>query len=227
MVASAAEDARRGLGFWLDPGERLGEVLFGLIMTLTFTLGSGLATEDGPEAVRQLLIAALGCNVAWGIIDGALLWMHRVSERGRKARLGEAVRAATGREAAVALVRGELDASLEEIASPEARARFYDAVVDGVKAAGPRRGGARIEDFQAALVTFVLVFGWSLPAVIPFCFLSDKLVALRMSNAILIGLLFATGWRWASWTGANRLSTGASMAGLGAVLVVVAIALGG
>jgi hypothetical protein len=227
MVASAADDSRRGLGVWLDPGERLGEVLFGLIMTLTFTLGSGLTADDGPEGVRQLLIAALGCNVAWGIIDGVLLWMHRASERSRRARLGEAVRAAADREAAVALVRGELDASLEEISSADARARFYDAVVDSVKAAEPRRGGARFEDFQAALVTFALVFGWSLPATVPFFFLSDKLVALRLSNAILIALIFVTGWRWAYWTGGNRLATGASLAGIGAVLVVVAIALGG
>jgi hypothetical protein len=50
---------------WLDPGEQLDEVLFGLVMTLTFTLGAGLTAEDGPEGVRQLLIAARGCNVAW------------------------------------------------------------------------------------------------------------------------------------------------------------------
>jgi VIT1/CCC1 family predicted Fe2+/Mn2+ transporter len=202
-------------------------VLFGLIMTLTFTLGSGLTAEDGPEGVRQLLIAAVGCNVAWGIIDGTLLFMGRVSERNRKARLGEAVRAAPSRDAALALVRGELEGALEEIASADARARLYGAVVDGVKADGERRGGTRAEDFQAALLAFALVFVWSLPAAAPFCLLDDKLVALRASNAILIGLIFVTGWRWARWTGGNRLATGASMAGLGAALVVVAIALGG
>ena len=30
----------------LDPGDSLGEVLFGLIMTLTFTLGAGLMIEE-------------------------------------------------------------------------------------------------------------------------------------------------------------------------------------
>ena len=226
-MGTRAADSSRGLGVWLDPAERLGEVLFGLIMTLTFTLGSGLTAEDGPEGVRQLLIAALGCNVAWGIIDAVLISMARVSERNRSARLQAHVRTAGSREAALAIVRGELDPTLEELAPDDARERLYEAVADRAASGHAERGGARADDLWAAVVTFVLVFGWSLPAVVPFFFLSDKLVALRISNAILIALIFVTGWRWAAWTGSNRVATGAAMAALGAVLVVVAIALGG
>ena len=227
MMGTRAGDASRGLGVWLDPAERLGEVLFGLIMTLTFTLGSGLTAEDGPEGVRQLLIAALGCNVAWGIIDAVLISMSRVSERNRFARLQAHVRTASSREAALAIVRGELDPTLEELAPDDARECLYAAVADRAASGHAERGGVRADDLWAAAVTFVLVFGWSLPAVVPFFFLSDKLVALRLSNAILIALIFVTGWRWASWTGGNRAATGAAMAAIGGVLVVVAIALGG
>jgi hypothetical protein len=202
-------------------------VLFGLIMTLTFTLGSGLTVEDGPDAVRQLLIAALGCNVAWGIIDGVICWMGRVSERNRRARLGRAVREASGRDAAVALVRDELDPSLEDVAPEDAREKLYAAVADHVGARDVARGGARAEDLYAAVASFILVFGWALPALIPFFFLSDKLLSLRLSNAILIALIFVTGWRWAGWTGGNRLASGATMAGIGVALVVVALLLGG
>jgi hypothetical protein len=48
----------------LDPGERMGELLFGLIMVLSFTLGAGIEMGDREET-RDLLIAALGCNTAW------------------------------------------------------------------------------------------------------------------------------------------------------------------
>jgi VIT1/CCC1 family predicted Fe2+/Mn2+ transporter len=202
-------------------------VLFGLIMTLSFTLGSGLTAADGPEGVRQLLIAALGCNVAWGIIDAVLCWMGRVSERNRLARLRASVRSAEDRTAAIALVRGELHGTLEDVMPAAAREQLYEAVVDETKAKGAVRGGPRREDLYAAAVVFLLVFVWTIPAALPFLFLSDKLVSLRASNAILIGLLFVTGWRWAAWTGGNRAATGAAMAGLGAALVAVAIALGG
>jgi hypothetical protein len=61
----------------LDPSEILGEFLFGAIMVLTFTLGAAVA--GGYET--GLLLAALGCNVAWGVIDGVLLVMSRRYER--------------------------------------------------------------------------------------------------------------------------------------------------
>jgi hypothetical protein len=77
----------------LDPGERMGELLFGLIMVLTFTLGAGLEMGDREET-RDLLIAALGCNTAWGIIDAALYLIARLSERGRLHRLVKSIQTA-------------------------------------------------------------------------------------------------------------------------------------
>jgi hypothetical protein len=65
----------------LSAGERLGELLFGLIMTLTFTLTAGFVVGDGQDAVRELLIATIGCNIAWGIIDAGLLILGRVFDR--------------------------------------------------------------------------------------------------------------------------------------------------
>src|SRR4030095_1819511 len=45
----------------LDPVERISEVLFGLIMVLTFT-GSLSVAEAGRDDVRTMLICALGCE---------------------------------------------------------------------------------------------------------------------------------------------------------------------
>ena len=52
----------------LDPIERVAEVVFGLIMVLTFTGSLSVATAGNAE-VREMLIGALGCNLAWGVID--------------------------------------------------------------------------------------------------------------------------------------------------------------
>jgi hypothetical protein len=56
----------------LDPASRLGEILFGLIMVLAVTLTAGLRGAEGKAGVRQLLLAAIGSNVAWGIIDAVM-----------------------------------------------------------------------------------------------------------------------------------------------------------
>jgi hypothetical protein len=67
---------------YLDPGERLGEIVFGLIMVLTFT-STARATLGDEQGPRELLLAALGCNIAWGIIDGGMFIMSAMLERGR------------------------------------------------------------------------------------------------------------------------------------------------
>ena len=78
----------------LEPGERIAEVLFGLIMVLSFT-GSLSVADAGRDDVRAMLIGALGCNIAWGIIDGILYLMDCLSEQGRGIRALRALR--TGR----------------------------------------------------------------------------------------------------------------------------------
>ena len=60
----------------LDPANRFIEVVCGLIMVLTFTLVGSQLVSDDPSGARKLLIAAVGCNVAWGIIDGVMFVMN-------------------------------------------------------------------------------------------------------------------------------------------------------
>jgi hypothetical protein len=222
-----SEREERGGKSLLDPSELLGEVLFGLIMTLTFTLGSGLTAAEGPEGVRQLLVAALGCNVAWGLIDGVLCVMGRLWDRDRRRRLHHRLRAEPSPAAAAAIVRSELDETLAPLAGEAARERLYAEVLVRLRESEPVPGGLRREDLYAGLATFALVFGATLPAVAPFLVMSDKLLSLRASNAVLLAMLFGTGWLWAGWIGASRLGTATAMTAIGLVLVVAAIALGG
>jgi hypothetical protein len=211
----------------LDPGERLGELLFGLIMVLTFTLGAGIELRGDREATRELLIAALGCNAAWGIIDAALYLMNRLSERGRTHRIVKQVQAAKRREQALALVTRELDERIPAIVKPELRAVLDADVLEKVLATPLAPNRLVAADAWAGLAVFWLVFLTALPAVLPFLVLRDAQIAMRVSNAILIGLLFYVGWRWAAYTGASPWRTGLFMALLGVALVLVAIALGG
>jgi hypothetical protein len=73
----------------LDPAERISEVLFGLIMVLTFT-GSLSIADAGRDDVRLMLIGALGCNLAWGLIDAVLYLMGCLAERARDREFGRA-----------------------------------------------------------------------------------------------------------------------------------------
>src|SRR3954471_21357374 len=83
----------RTLGRVLEPIERVAEVLFGLIMVLTFT-GSLSVADAGRDDVHAMLIGALGCNLAWGIIDGILYLMGCLSDQARGIRQLRALRKA-------------------------------------------------------------------------------------------------------------------------------------
>jgi len=213
----------------LDPGSSLGEVLFGLIMTLTFTLGAGIIIEEeGVEGVRTLLLATIGCNIAWGVIDGVLYVIGEVFDRGRLMRLGHNIRATPDEAAARALVAGELDEMFVPITTEDERTALYSRVVGHVRQrAAARHGGVTRQDLMGALVCFWLVFFASFPAAIPFFFFDDLWIALRVSNGVLLFLLFYAGFSWAKYTPAKPWISGISFLLGGLALVAVAIALGG
>ena len=68
----------------LDPIDRISEVLFGLFMVLTFT-GTLSVASAGREDVRTMLIAAIGCNTAWGFVDAMMYVLRTLVERSRRA----------------------------------------------------------------------------------------------------------------------------------------------
>ena len=118
----------------LDPGSHMGEALFGLIMTLTFTLGADLVVEaQGREGARQMLIGILGCNLTWGLIDGVLYVLGCAFERGRLHRIGYDVHAAPSPLRARQLVAAELDELLVPLTDARQRDSLYAAIVQRVK----------------------------------------------------------------------------------------------
>ena len=212
---------------YLDPASRLGEILFGLIMVLTVTLTAGLTVDEGRAGVRQLLFAAIGCNIAWGIIDAVMYIMNCITVRSGKVRLVKAVRRSPDGKAALTLIRDEIEPELQELLTPENAEAFSRSVLKHIAQAQVAGNSFTKDDFYGALACFWLVFVSCLPAAIPFLIFSQPHLALRVSNFLLIALLFLVGQKWAQYAGTNRLVTGSAMVAIGLVLVGVAILLGG
>lgn len=70
----------------LDPVDRASEVVFGLLMAVS-TTGSLSVASAGGEAVRTMMAAALGCNIAWGLADAVMYLIGIAVERARAAKL--------------------------------------------------------------------------------------------------------------------------------------------
>ena len=208
----------------LDPIDRVSEVLFGLIMVLTFT-GSLSVYEAGREDVRTMLVGALGCNLAWGLIDAVFYLMGCLAEKGRDLATFRAVREAPDPGRAQRLIADALPpvvASVLEGAELESMRVRLLALPNP-----PERARLGKDDARGALGVFLLVFLSTFPVVIPFIVMRDPVPALRVSNAIAVVLLFAAGYAFGRLTGRGPVWMGSAMVLLGSILVGITIALGG
>jgi VIT1/CCC1 family predicted Fe2+/Mn2+ transporter len=208
----------------LEPIERVSEVLFGLIMVLTFT-GSLSVAEAGHSEIRTMLIGALGCNLAWGLIDGILYLMACLSDQAQRLHTLRSVRTAATPEEAHRTIAGALPPLLAPVLQPAELERMRLHLTQIPEP--PPRPRLQGQDWKGALGVFLLVFLSTLPVVLPFVFMHEASRALRFSNAIAIILLFLTGHAFGRCAGYRPWVMGISMVVLGCVLVAITIALGG
>jgi len=208
----------------LDPIDRVSEVLFGLIMVLTFT-GSLSVAEAGRDDVRTMLIGALGCNVAWGIIDAMLYLMGCLAEKGQGITTYLAVRKATDPQRAQRLIADALPPVVASILEPEELETMRRRLVQLPEP--PDRARLSRDDWQGSISVFLIVFVSTFPVVLPFLFMRNVGPALRLSNAIAIVMLFLTGYAFGSLTGRRSWLVGIAMVALGSMLVGLTMALGG
>ena len=199
-------------------------MLFGLIMVLTFT-GSLSVAQAGREDVRAMLIGALGCNIAWGIIDAVLYLMACLGEKGHGLGVYRAVRTAKDDERARRLIADSRPPVVADALGPDDLERVRRRLVE--LPAPP--GSARLDstDWKGAVGVFLLVFLSTLPVVAPFVFMHDATRALRISNGIAVAMMFAAGVTYGRHAGRSPWLVGLSMVLLGSVLVAMTIALGG
>jgi len=171
-----------------------------------------------------MLIGALGCNLAWGVIDAIFYLITTLGLRGHGVLVLRRLRQNPDPATARALIAAALPPRLASALEPEdldlLQRRLASVEV-------PPRAPLQRQDFQAALAVFLLVFLSTFPVAIPFLVMRDAMSALRVSNAIAIGLLFVGGYRLAGFIGTRPWRTGLAMVAIGVVLVGLTIALGG
>ena len=218
------QEASKPVKRFLDPMERISEILFGLVMALTvtcsFSIGGGGRTE-----VHQMLIGTLGCNVAWGAIDAVLYWLACFHAHGQKIM---ALRAAREREHPDEAYRVIAEALPPVVASVMTPVEFE--VVRKRLRLSPepvQRPRVTKDEWLAGLGVFLLVVVSILPVVLPFLFVRDPRRAVRISNGTAVLMLFLTGYLYGHYTGYRPLRSGLIMIAIGIAMVGMTIALGG
>ena len=208
----------------LEPMERISEVLFGLIMVLTYTCSFSVAGA-GREEVRTMLIGALGCNLAWGLIDAVFYLMGNFSVLGQGILKVSALRQVASPAEAHRIIADALPPLLVSVLSSadlEHMRQELNRVPDL-----PSRPRLRKDDWLGAIGVFLIVVLTTAPVAIPFALIRDARLALRVSNGIAIVMLFLAGYAFGRQAGHRPLGMGLAMVTLGVVLVAITISLGG
>jgi hypothetical protein len=208
----------------LDPIDRISEVLFGLIMVMTFT-GSLSVAGAGRDDVRTMLVGAVGCNLAWGLIDGIFYLMGCMAARGETMRIFRSIRSAPDAASARQLV---LEA-LPPLVAGVLDTREVESLRERVMALPEPAHGERLqtEDYAGAIGVFLLVFLSTFPVAIPFLLIGDPHTALRVSNGVAVVMLFFMGYAFGRLSARPPLLVGGAMVVVGLLLVGMTIALGG
>jgi VIT1/CCC1 family predicted Fe2+/Mn2+ transporter len=207
----------------LHPVDRVSEMIFGLFMALTFVGVVSMATA-GREEIRTMLIAAIGCNLAWGLVDAVMYLVRTIADRGRLLTLTRSIREADA-ESGRRMLQGALSAPVAKLMTDteiEAMRGRLLALTDV-----PARPRLQRDDFLAALGVFLIVVASTFPVALPFVFIKDPGTALFVSRAIGLAMMFLGGLALGRYAGYGSWKTGLMMAGLGTVVIVVVVALGG
>ena len=206
----------------LDPIERVSEVVFGVLMALSFTGSLSVATA-GREEIRTLLFTALGCNLAWGLTDAVMYLVGTATERRRKVGLLQRLHEARDKAEAHRLIADALPERLAAAAAEDT----LEAMRKGLVAVPVGSAGLGADDYASALGVFILVVLATFPVVIPFIFIRDTALALRMSNLLALATLFIGGYLLGRYAGGRAWRSGFIMVAVGVALIAMIMALGG
>jgi hypothetical protein len=193
-------------------------------MALTFT-GAVSVAESGKAEIRTMFLAALGCNLAWGLVDAVMHLVRTVTERGRLITLVRAVKEASDATAG----RKVVEESLSRVAAGLVAPAEIEAVRSRIVALAslPARPKLGWRDVGVALQIFFIVVVTTFPVVLPFIVLRDVTMAKNVSNAIALAMLFFGGLGLGRYAGYGSWRVGLVMAALGTALVIAINALGG
>lgn len=172
-----------------------------------------------------MLIGALGCNLAWGIIDAVFYLMGSFNAFGQGILRLKALQQVADRAEAHQIIAHALPPVLVSVLSSsdlEAMRQKLNTLREL-----PTHPRLKREDWLAALGVFLIVFLTTLPVVVPFAVAADARQALRISNGIAIVMLFSTGYAFGRYSGQRPIGMGMAMVLLGGAMVAVTISLGG
>jgi hypothetical protein len=208
----------------IDPPGRIAEGLFGLIMVLTFT-GTISVSTAGKQEVRELLWAALGCNLAWGLVDAIMYLMDELVDGARRVKMLNLLKSSGKASESREIIRENMPPLISDLLGDEEIDRLGQRMK--ILPELTVKKTLTYKNFLVAGQIFLIVFLITLPVALPFLFVDEVAPAMRISNGVALALLFAGGFALAKYSGLRPVLTALAYTMIGVFLVFMTMALGG
>ncbi len=203
------------------------EPMFGVIMVVCFTSVLRAYPQLAEQVVGVVLLSALFCCIAWGLVDGVFYAWEAHYELEKKKKLQALAQAPAGSKNARELVEDDLGDTIVDLMDEKDKEQIYQIVEKNVSGVDLGRVSLK-EDIVTVLIAFGLVVGSSIIVIIPFLLFSPVMNALKISNLTGIFLLFFMGyWREEDTRFTKKLITGGFTAFVAFIITIVTIVLGG
>jgi len=203
------------------------EVMYAVIIAMTFT--STLRGKIGFfDMYYTVIYSALFCCIAWGIADGSFYAWERNYNIRLENKIIEFSKTVDKNEAAIPLIREQLDDTILRNIDEKARHEMYNQLVKYLARVGAIRKLSTRESFDIIFRTFMASSVAGLIVVLPFFLIDHPIYALGISNLLGISLLFMCGYfRAQDRNLLTRVTIGLGTAMIGIIIAVVTVLLGG
>lgn len=212
------------IGETLSLGDRLSELLYGVVMVSSI---SGLVVIAGPPETSNfyyMLVVLFITIILWGILDGISYAMLSATNRSERETLIETIDVEGDVASRRKAIADDLDDTLISRLDEGSKLRIMEIVDRGLPRQAARMTKNRLTSFEKRIVlaAFLLDFIALVVLVIPYLVLKPLAFAALVSHIIALVMFVLIGFYYAKFAHLNKWK-GAFVAGsLGLILIVFA-----
>jgi VIT1/CCC1 family predicted Fe2+/Mn2+ transporter len=210
------------IGETLSMGDRLSELLYGVLMVSSI---SGLVELAGPKedaGFQYMLVVLFTTIILWGILDGISYAMLSAAARAERETLVEELAAEGDESKRKAKIASELDGTLVSRLDKGSMSRIVDIVDGGLPANNERMTINRLNSNEKSVIlaAFILDFSALLILVLPYFIFNRLGLAAVVSHTIALVMFIVLGYYYAKFAHLNRWK-GAFVCGLMGLLLLI------
>lgn len=197
-------------------------MLCGVIMVLVMIGYLKLSLQESEFEFQKIMIfVPLGCNAAWGIIDGIMYVLINLRDRGNKSKLLTMIKSSKDQNDAIASIKKEYgESTFMDLLNKDTQMNIYQEIFKSLaNATIEKPKGISRGDLRTVLLTLLVVTSIGIPLIIPFILFNDVWLAIRVSHVIGLVMLFGIGYWWAKVASRHRIRSAVALTMLGVAIV--------